>query len=146
MDQWRRCRRQSLWKEVAVTRISYTRSEIRIKDSPTPPPPSAITGSPKKEISIMISTYCEKISGRCRHRKNIVSTITVVRFFIVTIVTIQFTNSITRALVLIFFTPLRLNPAFPRQSSSQNQPPSGTATTRHTPSGTAKCRLASTYT
>ena len=26
-------------QEVAVTRISYTRSEIRIKDSPTPPPP-----------------------------------------------------------------------------------------------------------
>ena len=31
-------------QEVAVTRISYTRSEIRIKDSPTPP--SAITDRP----------------------------------------------------------------------------------------------------
>ena len=28
-----------LGQEVAVTRISYTRSEIRINDSPTPPPP-----------------------------------------------------------------------------------------------------------
>ena len=36
------------------------------------------------------------------------------------------TYSITRALFLVFFTPLRLNPAFSRQSSSQNQPPSGT--------------------
>ena len=57
--------------------------------------------------------------------KNIVWTITIVRFFIVTIETIQFTHSITRALFLIFFTPLHLNHAFPRP---QNQRPSGTAT------------------
>ena len=45
-------------QEVAVIRISYTRSEIRIKGSPgPPPPPSAIIGSPKKKILIMISTW-----------------------------------------------------------------------------------------